>query len=287
MSGDSNGVSWRTLNLEDAANAEIKAWLQTQFNPIPESRREYEPEQTEFSMGANKIISRLDADRYGTGTREIILRKPSGEEIILLSGYYTDGDSANWPRILEVIDDRYFLFEWSCWGLVGGSSVYDTQEMREIRVDGGDCEIRIHERHENHLYFRGYDLDAPYYGSVELWLSDLSALPKEITPVNLLDGVPNTSAGLHMGMWLSPDEKYYIVVLYGDSETDEELRIFDVANKQFFAQFSAPQDTFRGSHAFRDNKTLYLYSTGWESYPADLETMNYALKPQAVEITLP
>jgi len=278
-------ASWRTLNLEDEANAEIKAWLQTQFNPIPESRREPEPEQTEFAMGANKIITRLNADKYGTGTREIFLRAPNGEETVLLSGYYTDGDSANWPRMLEVIDDRYFLFEWSCWGLVGGSSVYDIQEMREIRVDGGDSEIRILERRENHLFFRGYDLDAPYYGPVELWLSDLSALPKAITPVNLLDGVLNTSAGLHEGMWLSPDERYYIVVLYGDSETDDELRIFDVKNRQFVAQFSAPKGTFNGYHAFLDNKTLYLYHTDWESRPVNDET-NYALTPIAVEIKL-
>ena len=287
-SGESNGVKWRTLDLEDAANADIKAWLETQFNPIPKGRpgNEYQPEQTEFTMGANKIIVRFVGYVGEQLDREIYLRTPNGKETLLLKSGGPRKDEISSPRIVEILDARYFLFEWRGYQWSNGTSVYDLQEMREISVGFNVSGFRIFGRHENRLYFVGSDSDAEYGGPVALYLSDLSALPKAITPVNLLDGVPHTSAGAHYGTWLSPDERYYIVKLNDGNTEDEELRVFDVINRQFVALFSAPQNTFRGNYAFLDNKTLYLYRTGWESRPVNDET-NYAIQPKIIEITLP
>ena len=286
MSGASNGVAWRTLNLEDEKNAEIKAWLQTQFNPIPKGRpgNEWEPEQTEFTIGENKIIVRFDGHVGEQPDRHIYLRTPDGKETLLLKGDDPDQEDPGSPRIVEILDDRYFLFEWRGYQWSKGTSVYDIQNMREISVgfnDNGHC---ITGRYDNHLYFVGCDSDVEYYGPVALYLSDLSALPKQITPINLLAGLPHTSAGLHYGGWLSPDERYYIVNIQDESREDD-LRVFDIKSRKFIAHFSAPQDTFRGYYAFRDNKTLYLYGTDWESRPVNDET-NYALTPYAIEITL-
>ena len=286
MGGKSDGAAWRTLDLTDEKNAEIKDWLQTQFNPIPEGRREEEPEQLEFPMGANKIIIKIYEKVYVQEqfAREIYLRTPDGKETLLLkSDDPLVQDDPGVPHVVEILDDRYFLFQWLGYQWSKATCVYDIQEMREIEVDGG---LWLWPYLKNkHLYFLGYDSDAPYGGPVALHLADLSLLPDPITPVNLLEGLPHTDGRIHDGQLLSPDEKYYIVTLSG--EGDDEIRIFDVENKQFVARFFAPPDTFNNRReAFRDDKTLYLYETDWERRPVDDET-NYALRRISIEITLP
>lgn len=137
MSDEENGVSWRTLDLEDEANAETRKWLE-------EWRAQWDFESrkrdgAEVTMSKDKTIVRRGT--YQTG--QLVLRNnASGKETVLLEDeYYGESDTPQqdemrWqsPICLEAIDERFFVFYWAGWSWSCGTSVYDTKEMREIPI---------------------------------------------------------------------------------------------------------------------------------------------------------
>jgi len=282
-SGDGHGLRLRTLNLNDAENAEIKRWL------VEWEEERYNREwPTQFPMGNGKTV--LDG-------RNIVLRE-NGKETVLLEPRYLgeddpETDEVAWiyPSVLEVIDERYFAFHWGGWEWIAGTSVYDTQEMREITIqwdEKTDYEYPIPIRHIA-VYGDGFYLvDAahgPYGGPLHLMRADLTQLgtlqPDEgLKAVNLLDGIPHAPASEVSDYELTSDGRWHIV-------TDRDgLYLFDLQAKVLTyqpktglgVQIKEDWEHVYFSHiAVRDEHTLYCFGL----------IDNDLFESYALEITLP
>ena len=273
MSGESNGVRWRTLDWEDESNSEIKEWLenwQTERNNQPQQKN-----PTEYPMGKTKTL-RIETDPNGYSNAKFILRdNKSGKDEILLEGNGIDGEKVKEPRLIEVLDDRYFLFCWGGWEWHWSTAFYDIKERKEITI-----EADYYTRRGNSLYFSQFDY-GPFCGPLSLYRIDITKLPKSINLVNLLENIPAAKEAGEVGHFdITDDERYFVIA----EETG--LYMFDLQKEEVFFSLSIADtgiwvDWHRYLHefVFRDEKTIYWYS------PNFAETMKG--RSLMVEIQLP
>ena len=90
----------------------------------------------------------------------IVMTNTAGQETTLLESQCMALNPPNdcWlcmlgPVLVEVVNERYFLFEWRGYGLVQ-SSVFDIQTMQEHRIDiDGNWYVMFATQDENVFYF--------------------------------------------------------------------------------------------------------------------------------------
>ena len=287
--GEGTGVKWRTLDLEDKANAGVKEWLEESF--AAERPQEY-------AMGAHKKI----VYRYESSSQLVLVEDGGKETVLLRSEYLGDetdpekrkNDEVRWryPGFGQALNDRYFLVRWQGWEWCSGISMYDTEELREIPVEmfqgialdsagirGGALYLR------DHIYGGGS-------GQMHIYAIALDGLDtaKSLAPgKNLLEGIPEADIGETYHSYdrqiVSPDAKYLAVAeteFLPESETEiTAVRLFDLTARSFACRLTSDStDVWIRDLAFRDEHTLYAYQTDWDGEKA-------VIRGHALEITLP
>jgi len=279
-SGEEGEIRWRTMDLDDAENAEIKQWLLNwQENRQPEQPGGY-------PMADGKTVS---------GYYPIILKEDGRRTKLLEPRYLGDGDpeldETAWiyPSVLDVIDERYFVFHWGGWEWIAGTCVYDTKEMREIPIQwdekteyGNSVAMRYNSAIGDSLYLvdGGH---GPYGGPLHLMRADLSQLgalkPGDaLKAVDVFAGIPHEPASEVAAYELTPDARWFFV-------TDRiGLYLFDLQKKTLTTLRKTDlgvtmQEDWEHHYflrlAMRDERTLYWFTNDESQFE------NYA-----VEITL-
>jgi len=301
LSGEENGVSWRTLDLEDEDNSATCKWLEewhTQWGF--ESKKE---DGAETPLGKDKTVVR----KGGYQTGQLILRNNvTGKETILLEDiYYGESDNPQqdemlWksPICLEAIDDRFFVFYWAGWSWACGTSIYDTKDMREIPIENDTGAMgNYFQTFGNHVYLSTPGDDGGYYGSLSLQRAVVTSnMGETLVAVELLKDYPNTDNidVQFLGLCeLSPDERYYI------AHTEDGVLICDIKEKKPAWRIPFPAWDSMGAHeywdpealtfpniAFRDTRTVYLFSGG-QGFDYDSNVSVAYMNRYALEINLP
>jgi len=209
----------------------------------------------------------------------------TGKETLLIEGDHGRESDLAWynPTIIEILDERYFVYE--AWGYEWprGCGVYDTQRMVNIPVEqmtnkdfAGLCNGVIYIK--EYRYLEGLDVVQLY----PVLLNNLDTIKALILGENLLEGIPEAEVKTFSDtQTISPNGRYLAANDWSG------VRVFDLQAKSYFCRI--PVDGI-GVHEngqyfhtiFRDDYTLYCYEikgqTGW---PPDI------LEPLVLEITLP
>jgi hypothetical protein len=234
VSGESNGVRWRTLDLKDEANAEVKAWLE---KSNPEAVKNIK----EWPMGKDKTVIKKE-EKYHEG--KLILRDHStGKETVLLEdtyiGFASDNpyqDDVHWKRpvFLDALDDRYFLFIWGGWEWHCGYGIFDTKDLREISINYND------EMFVNHGILYSYETSefGGYIGPLHLWKYDWRAIVRgeSLKAVDVLADFSGPDAEWDYFHLLTSDTRYFIAA------NEISLCIYDLAEKKLLA--ALPRSAF-------------------------------------------
>ena len=163
MSGESNGVMWRTLDLEDEANAALKVEFLSLFN-----------ENVEFKMGTNTIILEKDYPKY-----QYVMAENNGKRTVILPRRGSIDYGGTVATFITALDDRYFLFCWSSVDDLCGFGIYDTKELREIPLDIEQSRWGFLKANSNLLFFTDYGQYGAYNGTKHLWAYDWTVLKQE------------------------------------------------------------------------------------------------------------
>ncbi|MCL1952463.1 MAG: hypothetical protein FWF60_06505 [Oscillospiraceae bacterium] len=223
-SGESNGVCWRTLDLEDAANAEVKAWLEEKY------ASEASDDPREYIMNAHKKI--VDT-RYPK--HHIVMVEDNGKETLLLEPVYFGEattpkaalmDELYWksPVFRQALDDRYFLVYWGGWECTCGYGIYDTKKLREIPIEYDGWMFA-----ENGVLY-SYEVgdQEPYSGPMHLWKYDWRAIVRG-EPMQAKDVLADFAGpeGEEVGDCLLTEDARYFLAIDG-----KQLRVYNLAAKK-------------------------------------------------------
>jgi len=300
MSGESNGVTWRTLDLEDKANAATCKWLEEwyfKWEPYPFSK----PQPIQLSR-TKTVYRKEPAYREG----QLILRDEiTGKETVLLEDtYYGEEDDAladevYWKRPIpaQAIDNRFFVVLWGGWAWECGVSVYDIKEMREIPIENDIGYMGNYFRtYGNHVYLCTPGDDGGYYGSFSLQKAVVTPkLGETLIAVELLQDYPGADIDIGWLGWteLSPDERYYAAVaeegalICDIKERKSAWRIpFPAWDAMGACEWNDPEALSFSYPVFRDANTVY-YISGDRRSDNDSNVVEANVNRYVLEITLP
>jgi len=269
-SGESNGVKWRTLDLEDEANAEVKEsflwWYMLHHK------------EGEYQLGDKKII--LEQSPY-----QLVMVENNGKKTVLLPKTYhgseTDmekvsPDDYSWhaATFIAALDDRYFLFCWGSYGDLCGYSIYDTKELREIPLDIAQERWGAPGFYDKMLYFTDEGWYGSYDGTKHLWAYDWTAIVRgePIEAVDFLAAFSGPGATQISECLVTSDAKYFLV------PEEEGLRIYDLIAKKMT---TLPRSEFSSSEFYPQILHEWNGKVYWNEFNFSSE-IGYAL-----EITLP
>ena len=294
-SGESNEISWRTVDVNSAEGREITQWLAEQYQ---ERVKEIEEYPTQFPMGEDKTLICRNKEKISLRDNK------SGKETTLLELTYIGEettpeaaalDEIAWkgPVLLDVIDERYFAYYWVGWEWAGETGVYDTKNMRSIPV-------KWDEKYNENKYswrvrFFGWQVceDAlyladgshgEYSGMPHLMRVDLKALDsvKESEPLmatDVLEDIPGVEEVQLLGHYLlTDDERYYFL-----SDGRAGLYMFDLQQKELALRLPVSVSGFGEEESYWWPE--YLVQRGGRVYWTN-EWTGAAVKYLA-EITLP
>jgi len=267
LSGEENGVKWRTLDLDDEKNAQLKQWISNYAEDLEVSWMRKNPK--EFPMGTEKTLVLKSMNPYPD---QIVLRdNKSARETVLLENR-TDFE-ALW--FYKPLDERYFLYGWDGCVELNSIAIYDTKELKTIPIE--EERVRPCMVADGMLYLTEEDsVDHPFSGKMRLLAYDLDAMRRNGKPIgiDLLADIPHKVIAL-WSYKLTEDQHYYIV------SGGNGLHIFDLPAKKLVLYL--PQTSFGDTYpqfrmtVLHDKNTLY-WCSDW---------LNYELENLIIEITLP
>jgi len=285
MSGESNGVTWRTVDLEDEANAEILDWI-TDWRSNTEWPNFWDEwgqlwdenrKPMEFSMGKDKTVIYKLADEE-EWTLQILLRdNKTGKETLLMESNHEHNES---PCFSRVLDDRFFLY---CLAdeVFDRFAVYDIKEMRDVQTDAGQ-QAMMPVRFKNDILYMQIEgsCDHMIGGTLRLVAYDLRASRrgKTLRGADLLADIPHEPASSIGIAELTENEHYYIVM----DDMLPALYVFDLEKKTlplYLPEMDFGIDAWKLDFAVRDEHTIYWFAADWE--------VGVFTDKLAVEITLP
>ena len=277
-SGESNGVRWRVLDLDDETNLELRAWLEENG-----TSRENDKERKYKLSDTKTVFERRQIE----GPNDIFLRdKTTGKEALLIEGDKGKEDPLDWynPFISEVLDERYFVYEASGYEWPAGCGVYDTKRLQKIPVQQPSNTIYAGV-YNSAIYLQDFVYDGTYHQmqAYVIPLENLDIAEKLLPGENLLEGIPEADLGetCCYGQLFSPGKRFFVI------KEESAVRIFDLHSKSFMCRVSVNgiKTNEYSQHfpiAFRNEHTLYCYDdTIYVDRPND-KIQRYAL-----EITLP
>jgi len=217
--GESDGVRWRILDVNSDEGREAVQWLSDEWE------QQQKGWDTQFPMGEDKtLVTRSDG---------LVLRdNKTGRETTLLKKVYLGEEATpeealmreeawKYPRFIQALDERYFVYCWGYWEGSGEPGVYDTKNMRTIAI-AYDAEYM------DRNWFTGQQLifaDAiylsegsygPYGGPLHLMRVDLTTLEglREDEPLmafDVLAEIPGDDVTEMNSRFVTPDERYFIL----------------------------------------------------------------------------
>ena len=291
--GESHGITWRTLDLDDEANTELRAWIEQAYERWLDEINQDWPRQ-EFPAGDVVVFNRGYGDGGPDDGLRVIMRDAAGEETVFLQsrqGPYPH-ESAG-PMVRTVFNERYLLVHWSDWTWLAEQSLFDMQTMQEYPIAfdfefNGDF-VLYREQRGNTLFWENRAYGAPVFGQLHLFATDLATLPNpEFT--DLLANIPHEPVRALGQTLLCPAERYYIAT------DDFGLYIFDLREQSVFHlpkdalgfEMGGARDEIRDwdwtqaylqKFLLRDDNTLIWFS--------DFPNPNLLNMSIAVELTLP
>jgi len=289
--GEENGIAWRTLDLDDEENAELRAWLATE---VAREREEHNQLREEMRQIADEGL--LQGHYWGHGVytrgrlvceRELLFRCPvTGDETVLFRAHCVgegpDSPYHNYcngcreaPRFIATLDQRNFLY--TLFDVPTATpfahGVFDTQTLQAHPFVLENPQIVLLQQRGNRLFWKNDDENlGPHSGYISLYTADLDDLPN-LTLTNLLADIAHPPAEHVWTTLLSPNERFYFVVCING------LYNFDLQEQTlFYLPWNEVQShNWPSAHytylLMRDNNTLLWFV---ESH------MHFA-----VEITLP
>jgi len=290
--GESSGVTWRMLDVGSGEGKELQKWLEEQWEKSTQPKEA----PTEFPMGKDKtIITRFD--------RVILRENKTRKDTVLLEKQYLGEEATpeeallreeawRYPRLIQALDERYFIYDWAYWEGGGYPGVYDTQTMRTIPIEYGD-KLRHGDWYTSkELIFADvlYLLEgtySPWEGPLRLMRANLKALDAlndgdALMAADVLKDIPGVEdAFIANYRFVTEDERYFIMNDFNG------LRVYDLKKKQVALQLSASvfgpgaEEAFQG----RDHLTLDGDKLYWTDRPYRTDLAGYS--KYLAEITLP
>ena len=309
MQGE-NGITWRTLDLDDEANVQLRAWLES----------EGAQHQEKIERITQEFYQRMELDplilRWGNGIytrneipshREIVLvNEATGEETVLLRARCTQEpphgldeyedclDCVEVPRFTVMLSERYFLFKWMTITGVAGHGVYDIQTLREYPIDLAN-DVHFLERRDGTLYWTSYEQEGRYGGQLSLYAANIANLPT-LEPVDLLAGIAHEPVELIQTLvgsqliqmsLLTQDERFYVItcissIIIVDLREQRMFRLpkhaFDVDLRLLYLDHNMPSSHL-DRFFLRDDNTIIWFS--------DFNNHHFINGNIAVELILP
>ena len=124
MSGEENGVKWRTLDVAARKNAGLLEWLDSEWHNTYNYRNYYYNRSYPLSDGKSFVEE--------TDEGKIILRREGRSDEALLPP--DDGNTYDTPVVWDLLDDRFFVFQWTGAGHAWGLSIYDLELRKTIPI---------------------------------------------------------------------------------------------------------------------------------------------------------
>jgi len=276
--GESNGVKWRTLDLYDEANAEVKAWL--------EGRYARSDKNSEYKLSDTKTL--IEREQHEHGPNDIWLRdNATGKETLLIQGDDGSENELAWycPFVCEVLDERYFLYDASGYEWPRGCGIYDTQRLLAIPVQQPTNTEYVGIRN-NAIYLSDF-IYGTANGQMHIYavpLENLDTVKSLASGENLLEGIPEADMGstYYFNQTVSPDAQYLTVM------EEKALRIFNLRAHAYLCRVPieiSNHDYGPYFHChFRDEHTIYCYEVEWGVGDKSDEA---TIRRYALEIILP
>jgi len=258
LSGESNGVTWRLLDLEDIENARQKELLKSW-------KEEHHPAEawkyiTELSLSETVTVYETPtASEASIAGDEIRIRdETTGKESVLLK------HSEMYPALVAEIDARYFVFVW-CYPVYGISDpiIFDTKEKREIPIEydrAGDILLFVCAVNSK-LYFREVKEEEPMPdGKPHVLCADVADLYKgrPLKAVNLLEDFSDDVGELRWPV-VSPNGRYLAACTDREMENNKFV-LFDLELRRLMLQLPLPPGFGINYIRFADAQTVYCYN---------------------------
>ena len=278
--GESGEISWRTVDVNAAGGREINAWLAQQWEEY--MQKEY---PTRFQMGNKTLIARNDTltlrDNKTVKDTVLLEKEYLGEET---DPEMQREEAWKYPRLIHVLDDRYFVYCWGYWEGSGQPGIYDTKNMRTIPIEYGDGDWYTGEQliFADTLYL-SEGTYGPYYGPLRLMrvnLKDLDTLGagEPLMAVDVLADIPGVEDVTDMNTRLvTPDERYFVLSDY------DGVRVYDLQQKKLALELPVSISGFGEEESYWWPRSIVL--RGGKAYWTNDQT-GAAVKT-LVEITLP
>ena len=280
---DANSVYWEVIEKDsweyEEARGLLWPWLDRESDSSIESN-EYESwSSRELRLSDTvavyeKLDSRYDLSEIWirdstTGEDALLIKHCSHEpedEIIgddvLGSDYYC------FPYLIDMIDSRFFVFEWGREGsdVNSPACIYDIQNRQEVLIFYPDGYANYSGIIDGKIYmtWTNSDYNGEANGNFRVLCVDIASLDKgkPIMAEDLLKGVPGNKNLPTTNHWaLSPDARYLAANSY-KFHTDSFpsiLYIFDISQRKLLLQLEQPEGTNLALLDFVGTHTLYWF----------------------------
>ena len=268
--GEADGITWRTVDVNSAEGREAQKWLEGQWEEFTGAGK------TEFSMGKDKtILTRSDA---------LILRdNKTGKDTTLLEKQYLGEETTpeemreeawRYPRFIQALDERYFVYCWGYWEGSGQAAVYDTKNMWTIPIEYGEGDWFTSQQliFADALYL-SQGTYGPYGGELHLMRVDLKTLDSDsLMAVDVLADIPGVEDVMDMNSrFVTGDERYFVL------NDIPGLRVYDLQQKKLLLQVpvsvfgpGAEQMAWGSEVVLRDSKAYWVDRHSGFNYLAEI-----------------
>ncbi|MCL2300901.1 MAG: hypothetical protein FWC27_12235 [Firmicutes bacterium] len=286
---ESAEITWRIVDVNSEEGRETQKWLEDQYNQLIDGVQE---PRTEFPMGKDKTIR--------TSSGKITLRdSKTGKDTTLLEKEYmgeeTDPEKAlldevpwRYPRLIETLDERYFVYCWGYWEGNGQPAVYDTKNMRTVSIAYGKGDWYTGKKliFADALYLTEGTY-GPWEGPLRLMRVDLKALDKlkdgeSLSAVDVMAEIPGEKDVNNRNYSIvTQDQRYFIMNDF------DGLRVYDLRQKKLALDWPVTNFGPGAEEEFSGSSFLLLHGNKmyWteRAYQTDLAGYGKYL----AEITLP
>lgn len=259
-------ITWRLLDVAARKNAKTIEWL---------DGIDYSIDKESYPLGDGKsFVEEIEESDYHY---KIILRREGRSDEILLQAQY------DVPQIVDLLDDRFFVFRWNCAGHFMGINIYDLELRQTVPI-----ELLTYVSYLGNSGGAAYFCDSvDEYGWSQgrVYRVDWTVLREggELRPVILAESRMEGLSWLNVttGMLLTGDARYLIA----QSEGCDELYVFDLQEDRLALRL-AFDDGYIVRSIQRDERTVYMYNFTWHYNETD-KTYDTTYITLALEITLP
>ena len=249
--GESNGVRWRTLDLEDKANADMRTWFHR--NRVV-WRSSWSEASREYPIGNDGKTITIKRDR--DYNYYFVLQEEGKKDKLV---HQTD-DYEYGLNILGVLDERYFVFRRQYdWGY-SREYIVDMKKQREIPI-GDNLGYLGHDG--TYAYFtqgEGGEMAEPGF-ALRPYKYDWTVLREggDLQAERGFDFIPDIV--VEGGQFLTEDARYYVIF---PDDSGRDLYVFDMQKGEELLHTTLDIECFLVRQL--DDHTLYGFDHHFEPY---------------------